>query len=386
MRNRCSSAFVCGLALLSLPMANAGAQTLYQQVNLVSDGSVPAAFIDPSLVNPWGISFSGGSPFWISDNHTGLTTLYNGTGAPIHLQTLPPPPPVNAVNIPAPGQPNTPTGAPTGTVFNGTSNFGGSAFLFATEDGTIAGWNPGVNRQSAQIVVPTTGNGAVFKGLGIQGGQLFATDFHNGTVNVYNSSLNLVHSYSDPNAPAGFAPFNVQNIGGKIYVTFAKQDADAHDDVAGLGNGFVKVLDPTTGQFTSLVSQGALDSPWGLAVAPKNFGKFSKDLLVGNFGDGHINAYDPTTGAFEGTLDDASGNPLYLEGLWGLAFGNGAAAGSVDKLYFTAGLGDPVGSGTNLESHGLFGSLASVPEPGSTAMVLAGVLTFGGLCLRRRRA
>ncbi len=192
----------------------------------------------------------------------------------------------------------------------------------------------------------------------------------------------LAGTFTDPNLPSGYAPFGIQNIGGKLYVTYAVQDAAKHDDVAGAGNGIVDVFD-TNGNFLQrLVSNGSsspLNSPWGLALAPSNFGQFSGDLLVGNFGDGTINVFDPTTGAFLGTLDDPNGNPIVIEGLWGLLFGNGGNGGATDQLFFSAGIPGP----DHIEDHGLFGDI-TVPEPSTLAIMLASGLVLLGV--RRRRA
>jgi uncharacterized protein (TIGR03118 family) len=280
---------------------------------LVTNGS------DPSLINPWGISYSPSGPFWVSDNATGLVTLYNSTGVKQGL----------VVSMPAGSEPVT------GQVFNNTSAFNGDAFLFATENGTITGWRGALGTHAEVLFAPTN---AVYKGLAISSDKstLYAANFASGTIDKYNSS-GFVSAFTDPTAPSGYAPFNVQNLGGKLFVTFAQRNGI--DDVAGLGHGFVKVFDPLTSTFSSLVSQGALNSPWGLALAPAGFGDFGGDLLVGNFGDGQIHAYDPLTGALAGTLSDKNGNPLVIDGLWGLTFGNGGNGGSVSSLYVAAGGG-----------------------------------------------
>jgi uncharacterized protein (TIGR03118 family) len=342
----------------------------YLQTNLVSDISGIARNTDPNLVNPWGLAYAPNGPFWVSDNNSGLSTLYDGQGNPQSL----------VVTIPSPfkakkGQPP-PLGTPTGIVFNGGGDFvvkqgkasGSAFFIFVTEDGTIDGWSPGVNLHKAIQVVnnsvtPTPKTGAVYKGLAI--GQdpdgrtlLYAANFRAGTIEVYDNHFRpttVGGDFTDPNIPAGFAPFDVANLGGKLYVTYAKQDASKHDDVAGAGNGFVDVFDTNGHLINRLVSGGTgspLNSPWGLALAPANFGQFSNDLLVGNFGDGRINAFDPTTGAFQGAVTDPLGNPIVIGGLWSLKFGNGGAAGPASTLFFSAGIGD--------EGHGLFGDLQAV--------------------------
>jgi uncharacterized protein (TIGR03118 family) len=339
------AAIVCS-ALAALP-ATAG----YIETVLVTSAT------DPDLINPWGISHSAGSPFWVSNNGTGTATLYNSTGTKQGL----------VVTMPAGSAPIT------GQVFNGTPTFNGDLFIFASENGTIAGWRVALGTTAEQLYgVP----GAVYKGLGIStaADTLFAANFSNGTIDLFDSTHSApIGSFADPTAPAGYAPFNVQNIGGRFYVTFAVQDAAHHDDVAALGNGLVDIFDPVTHTFTRLISNGQLDSPWGLAVAPGTFGEFAGDLLVGNFGNGEINAFNPSTGAFQGALLDAANTPIINPGLWGLIFGNGGNGGSPGSLYFTAG-------GAN-EDIGVFGRitpLSSVPEPSSFALLaigLAGLIT-----------
>jgi uncharacterized protein (TIGR03118 family) len=379
------------------------------QTNLVSDLPGVATVQDPNLINPWGISESGGSPFWVSDNNAGVTTLYGGTTTLSKVGLV--------VSIPTPPDP-TGGGTPTGTVFNiagagsfpvsgvNSSNVQTSAkslFLFATEDGTIVGWNPGVNPQGfapanagtyAIIAVDSSGNnftnpdpnqetGAVYKGLAIATSNtpiiasdanstalLYASNFRAGTIDVFDTQFSKVTAlptgaFTDPGLPDGYAPFNVQVLNGKVYVSFALQNDNSHDDVAGKHHGFVDVfnLDGTPGLpdgQVRLVSRGALDSPWGLAIAPAGFAGLSAGtdpvLLVGNFGDGFIHAYDAATGDLVGQLTDPDGEPIQIDGLWALKVGNGGNGGLTNTVYFTAGLFG--------ETHGLFGSLASV-APGS---------------------
>jgi uncharacterized protein (TIGR03118 family) len=263
------------------------------------------------------------------------------------------------VTVPPPTGSQGPS-TPTGIVFNGTSDFvvsaggvsGPAAFIFATEDGTISGWNPNVNRGAAILAVPSSGG--VYKGLAevtSPGGNfIYATDFRNNAVQVFNGSFNLVNSFTDPSLPPGFAPFGIANINGLLYVTFALQIApDNHDDQAGPGNGFVDVFNPQGGLVSQFAAQGPLNSPWGLAQAPASFGDFGNALLVGNFGDGAINAYDLATGNLLGQLTNQRGQPLFIDGLWALTFGNGGQGGNPNVLYFTAGL--------NGESDGLIGDL-----------------------------
>jgi uncharacterized protein (TIGR03118 family) len=345
--------------------ASAASDNGYTVENLVSDQPGVAETTDPNLVNGWGIAASSTSPWWVSNNGTDTSTLYNGDGVP-----QPQPTPL-VVSVP---------GAPTGTVFNGGSGFvisdgtnsGAARFLFATEGGTIRGWSPAVPPpplSSQTFVGPNdadqSGAGAIFKGLAIAGDRLFAADFHNAKVDVFDDSFNLIPGgFVDPGIPHGFAPFGIQNVGGNIFVTYAKQDADAEDEVAGQGLGFVDEYS-TDGTLIGRVAQrGHLNAPWGIAMAPDDFGFASGDLLVGNFGDGRINVYEPrgagTNGhlAFtpKGQLRDEDNNPITIDGLWGIGFGNGAGSGDVDDLYFAAGPDD--------ESHGLFGEISVAADDG----------------------
>lgn len=338
--------------------------TEYLQYALVSDQPGHALIQDPNLVNPWGIGlnpFSG--DFWISDNAAGVSTLYGGdaAGTPLVRSSL-------VVGIPG--------GQPTGQVANTTSDFtvsagGASAsadFLFAGATGDLSGWNTNVPppspSSSAQLVSATTG--ANFTGLALgqtaqQGNLLYAADFHNATIDVFNSSfqrVTLSGSFTDPNLPPGFAPFNIENIAGRLFVTYAAQDPTRDHDLPGPGNGFVDVFDANGNLMSRLivgqpgVSTSPLNSPWGVALAPTGFGGFSGDLLVANAGDGHINAFDPVSGAFLGAVLDPSGNPMSIDGLRGIAFGNGSSAGNSNVLFFTAG--------PNSHQHGLFGSIATI--------------------------
>jgi uncharacterized protein (TIGR03118 family) len=326
---------------------------VYTRVNLVSDIDGVARFTDLNLVNPWGLAFGPTSPFWVADNNRGVSTLYNGRG-----QGFPVGSPL-VVTIPTPSNPT--GGAPTGIVFNAAGEFvisanlksGSPLFLFSTEDGTILGWSPAVSVTSAVITVDNSGSGAVYKGLAIgsttKGNFLYATNFRAGMVEMYDKTFKLVNTFTDSTVDPNFAPFGIQNIGGQLYVTFALQKLpDKHDDQSGPGNGFVDVFETDGTLVRRLASHGTLNSPWGLALAPNGFGKFSHHLLVGNFGDGRINAFDVGAGDFDGQLIDPEGNPLAINGLWALQFGNGARnGGSRHKLFFTAGIAD--------ESHGLFG-------------------------------
>ena len=337
-----------------LPVQLTGAPIGFSQTNLTSDLGGVAMNQDTNLVNPWGIAFGPNTPIWISDNHTGFGTVYNGAGQPFPTSN-----PIQVTIAPPLG--GLPPAAPTGVVFNDTAGFGGSHFIFATEDGTISAWASGSN---AALAVDNSGSGAVYKGLARVGNTLYAANFNSGNVDVFNSSfapISVPGGFSDPTLPSGFAPFDIQNIGGLLYVTYTKQDAAKHDDVSGPGNGFVDVFDSNGVLQKRLISNGSLNSPWGLALAPAGFGPFGNDLLVGNFGDGTINAFDLSNGTFLGEVRDASGNAIVNQGLWGLAFGNGADGTSTNALYFTAGI---PGSGM-VEDHGLFGDIQAVPEPAS---------------------
>ncbi len=326
---------------MSFTVAFARADT-YSSTNLQSDIPGLAAHVDPNLVNPWGMAVpSATGPIWVSDNGTGVSTLYNqadGTARPL------------IVTIPTSAR-NKDGGNPTGVVFNGTTFFnvtlnGNSLpgrFIFVSEDGSISGWNPTLDGTHAIIAVDNgTNNGtnrAVYKGatLGVASGHnfLYVTNFHSGHVETYDENFQQVNltGFADPNIPAGFAPFGIQNLNDQIYVTYAKQNKERHDDVKGPGNGFVNVFDTSGILVKRLVSNGNLNSPWGLALV-------NGELWVGNFGDGLINNYNPTTGAFIETISHADATPLQFDGLWALLpLGSG--------VYFTAGIAD--------EAHGLFG-------------------------------
>lgn len=347
------------IVLFALALVAAGFSTLataqkYSQTNLVSDVPGWAATVDPNLVNSWGIAFGPATPIWIADNGTGLSTLYTGTGSIVPL----------VVTIPTP-KGVAGTSAPTGVVFNGGGNFtvmddgkaGSSLFIFDTEDGTISGWSPAVNLHRAKRVVDNSEMGAVYKGLAIgtteQGTFIYATNFNSGWVEIYDSNFKWVKNFTDMEVPMGYAPFGIQNINGMLYVTFALQDEAKHDDVAGPGHGFVDIFDLNGNKVKRLISRGDLNSPWGLALAPSNFGKFSGALLVGNFGNGHINAYNATTGVEVGHLLWPTDNTLVIQGLWGLEFGNGGPSGPSNTLLFT--------SGPDHESHGIFGTITALP-------------------------
>jgi uncharacterized protein (TIGR03118 family) len=330
----------------------------YAERALVSDVPGAAELLDPALVNPWGLAFSSTSPAWVADNGTGVSTLYAGATDPLAAVTKAP------LTVSIPG------GAPTGAVFNDTgggfvvtagASSGSSAFLFASESGIISGWSPAVPPPAPSTLAQvgyTSAAGAIFKGLAIAnpgtGPLLYATDFHNGRVVVLDASfqqITLPGGFSDPAIPTGYAPFGIEIIGGQVFVTYAKQDAAAQDDVAGKGNGFVDVYDPNGNLLRSFAAGGPLNSPWGITLAPAGFGAAGGALLIGNFGDGRINAYDPASANFLGSLGDERGKKLAIDGLWALKFGNGVI-GTPETLLFTAG---PDG-----ETHGLFGELTAV--------------------------
>jgi uncharacterized protein (TIGR03118 family) len=327
----------------------------YTQTNLVSDIPGLAAFTDPNLINPWGIALGPTSPFWVSDNGTGFLTLYNTAGKPQSL----------VVSIPPPAG-SSATSTPTGQVFNGTQDFQVAPgkpgiFIACTEDGTISAWNPGVDLHTAVLKVDNSHFKAVYKGLTLANNGsanfLYVVNFHSGKIEVFDTNYAEVHlqgdSFKDPHIPGNYSPFNVQNIGGKLYVTFARRQNNKHDEVDGTGLGFVDVFTPDGVLTQRLESGWWFNAPWGVAQAPADFGVFSNALLVGNFGSGWIAAFNPTTGAFLGLMLDSKGAPIFIDGLWALTFGNGAAGGAKNKLYFTAGL--------NGEQDGLFGSLQPTP-------------------------
>jgi len=337
----------------SSPGGTAVGHETYTVTNLVSDGTIPAAHTDANLVNAWGLTATASSPWWVANNATGTSTLYNGDGV-AQFGTTP-----LVVSVP---------NSPTGAVANTTSDFvvssggasGRAVFIFATEDGTIRGWNPGVPPPTlsteTEVAVDNSTAGSVYKGLAIgsvgSSNFLYATDFVNGHIDVFDKTFHAVDMpFVDPGLPAGYGPFGIQNIGGHLFVTYAKQSG-GNDEVAGQSLGFVDEFE-TDGTFvTRVATRGQLNAPWGLAMAPSNFGRFSGDLLVGNFGDGTINAYAPQTDgtfAHRGQLRTADRKPVTIDGLWGLGFGNGAGSGATNALYFTAGPDD--------ESHGLFGRI-----------------------------
>jgi uncharacterized protein (TIGR03118 family) len=351
---------LAGLAILSF--APNALRAGYLETKLVSDIPGLASHTDPNLRNPWGISNGPGSPFWVSDQAAGVSTLYNGLGV---AQPL-------VVTIPTP--PGRTNGAPTGQVFNPTSDFvlptGGKAlFLFASTNGTISGWNP-ASGTNAQLAVPAAG--AIYTGLAMANNgtnQLYAANARGG-IDVFDSGFNKVTvpgGFLDPSIPANLTPYNIQQIGGLLYVTYSQRGATG---------GAVNVFDTNGNLVRHISSGGTLNEPWGVTIAPASFGQFANDLLVGNFLDGRINAFDPTSGLFLGQLRDQNNNLFSEPGLWALTFGNGAAGSDPNVLYFTAGI--------NNEVNGLFGTLNAVPEPSTGVLLgIGGALLVG---IHRRRA
>jgi uncharacterized protein (TIGR03118 family) len=345
----------CALALVVVfgaTVTASASDNSYKLTRLVSDKPGVAQQLDPNLVNAWGLVAGPTTPWWVANNGTNTSTLYDGSGNPIPL----------VVKV---------AGAPTGAVFNGGSGFvvthdgasGPSLFLFASENGTIHGWNPGVPPPAPSTrafkVVDRSADDAIYKGLAIAtravGDRLYVTDFHNARVDVFDENFDQVHvagAFEDPNIPAGYGPFGIQTIGNAIFVTYARQDADGEDDVAGAGLGFVDMYSLRGTLLQRVASHGVLDAPWGIAMAPDGFGEFGGDLLIGNFGDGRINAFHHESDGdfeFDGTIQRRNGNVMSIQGLWALQFGNGDVAGPKDTLFFTAG--------PNEERHGLFGSI-----------------------------
>ena len=326
-------AFVSSLSLAVVANAQ------YTQTNLVSDGSAPANKTDPNLQNPWGLAASPTSPMWVADNASDRSTAYKTDGT-------------NLLTIGV-------QGGPTGIVYNSAGGFQSSAFLFGSLDGTISGWSGG---SSASVLFDMSSSGASYTGLGILGQNIYAADANTGNVDEFNASTGFVQSFTDGSLTGtGFTPFGIQAIGTDLYVTFA----------GGTG-GYVDEFDANGNMIRRFASLGVLDSPWGIALAPSNFGQFSNDLLIGNNDSaGWINAFDPVTGAYVGTLNQ-NGVPISLNGLWGITFGNGSGSGATNTLYFAAGAND---------QNGLYGSIVAAPEPAEGLSLLMGVVA---LAYRRR--
>lgn len=324
----------------------------YRQVNLASDQAGVAVIQDTNLVNAWGISFSASSPFWVSANGTGKALLYSVTNDNQGMTVIS----KVGLEVTIPGD-----GTPSGQVFNSHGGFNGDIFLFVSEDGTISGWRQSLGT-TAEVL--TNRASAVYKGVtlatGMNGPVLLAANFAEATLDEYDTNANLIAQLSDSKAPSGYAPFNVQLLQGMVFVTFAKQNSAKHDDVAGAGNGLIDLFDPRTGTFQRLATGTdaggklkQINSPWGLAIAPGTFGRHADQLLVGNFGSGTIMSFDDH-GRFSGLLQGVDEHALTIDGLWGLAFGNGGRAGTPDTLFFSAG--------PDSEGHGLFGSISPEEE------------------------
>lgn len=349
-------------ALAVAAPGHAESSNSYDVQNLVTDpgSGITAAHPDANLRNGWGVAFNPTGFAWVADNGTGKSTLYDGSGN------------VNALVVTIPSANGSDPGTPTGIVFSGSNTdfivtangkTGPARFIFASEDGVISAWAPTVDGTHAIRVA--LGADAVYKGVTLAGNGdgffLYAADFHGRKIDIYSSTFAPVSAagkFVDRNIPADYAPFNVQNIQGNLYVSYAKTTPGSDDETAGRGLGFVDVFDADGNLLRRLAQHGTLNAPWGMALAPTGFGKFSNDLLVGNFGDGTINAFDPRTGAFKGQLRGADNKVLKIDGLWGLAFGNGILNQPTDTLFFAAGPHD--------EADGLYGRIdARVPTAGN---------------------
>jgi uncharacterized protein (TIGR03118 family) len=344
---------VLGVCAVMLP---SGAWAAFVEQDIVSNQAGTAPLTDPNLIVPWGLAEAPTSPIWVADDAASVATLYNGGTSIVRL----------VVAIPASG--NT-APAPTGVVFNtNTTSFGGALFLFATQNGTIDSWSSGT---VAAVQAATAG--ADYTGLTIAnngtGDLIYAANFSAGRIDVFNSvfqPVTVTGGFVDPNLPAGFTPFDVKTINGNIYVTYAR---------AGGAGGFVDVFDTNGNLLQRLASNGALNSPWGLALAPADFGTFSNDLLVGNSGNGTIDAFDPTSGNFLGQLDDAQGNPIVIDGLLGLLFGNGSpGGGATNELFFA---GTPGGNNGLLGDITAVADVIAVPEPSALALFVPGLILLG---------
>jgi uncharacterized protein (TIGR03118 family) len=337
-------------AVLAIYSSGAIATTQFAQINLVTDDQTAnaAQITDASLKNPWGLSFGPTGPFWVSDNATGLSTLYSANPGTQNAAKL-------GLTVTIPGAGNV-----TGQVFNNSTGFNGNAFLFVSEDGTVSGWRGALGTTAETLVTSSASN--LYKGAAIanvgSNAYLYAANFNTGAIDVLKGASgapNLTGTFTDPNLPSGYAPFNIQTLEDKLYVAYALKDSASPDEVAGAGLGMVSIFDLQGNLERRLVTGGALNAPWGLAIAPSSFGEFAGSLLVGNFGDGTINAYNLANGSLVGQLKDGNGQVLKIDGLWALSAGNDGAAGSSQAIYFTAGPGD--------ETHGLFGAITVVPLP-----------------------
>jgi uncharacterized protein (TIGR03118 family) len=356
------SALAAALVLLAGTAWSGDTMPFYSTHPLVSDGANPADHVDASLRNAWGIAFNPNGAVWVADNKTNTSTLYDGTGTKVSLGAFP------EVHLPPATNGDA---APTGIVFNASADFvinqggasGAAAFIFAGENGTLMGWSPAVNLGNAFVAYDDKTGGAIYKGLALAqnglGYFLYASDFHNGKIDVFDKTftrVTLTGTFRDANIPQGYAPFGIRNIQGDLYVTFAKQDSNRQDDAPGAGFGFVDVFDANGGLIRRVAAQGSLNAPWGIALAPSDFGRFSNRLLISNFGDGTIDAFDPATGDFLGQLRATNGQVLKIDGLWGLSFGNGLLGQPINSLFFTSGPGH--------EQHGLYGRIDAAASDG----------------------
>jgi uncharacterized protein (TIGR03118 family) len=357
MKNYARSLSLTGLLLTAVQLANAaGPANGYIVHNMIADQPGIADFTDPTLINPWGVITNAASPFWVNNAGTGISAVYGANGLP-NANTHPTIPPTAKGTSPS---------TPTGIVANGTGGFlvQGKVpnFIFVTADGGVSAWASAVSATNAQLMVDNSSTGAVYFGLAISATTtnaaplLFAANFASGAIDVFDTNykpVTLAGAFVDPSVPAGYAPFNIQNVGGKIYVMYAKQNAGKNFAVLGAGLGYVAIFDTSGNLLKHLASNGPLNAPWGVAVAPATFGAFASDILIGNFGDGTINAFDPTSGAALGALQDQNGNVLSFPGLWGLLLGNGGSGGDANAIYIAAG--------GATQKHGLFASIQASP-------------------------
>ncbi|MBB5418739.1 TIGR03118 family protein [Paraburkholderia atlantica] len=358
------SVVACGAAVATLVSCGGGGggssnssstsppvQSSFAATALVSDGAVPAAHTDANLKNPWGVAFNPKGFAWVADNGTNVATLYDGNGVPQSL----------VVTIP---DGKNGSASPTGIVFNGTQSFlvtengksGVAAFIFAGEGGTITAWAPAVGPTNAFVMYDDGAGGAVYKGLALaamnNGNFLYATDFHNNKIDVFDTTFTKVSmpgAFTDPAMPAGFAPFGIQAIGSNLFVTYAMQDADKHDDVAGAGLGMVDVYDTAGNLKQRFATGGPLNAPWGIAQAPASFGSMSGAIIIGNFGDGIINAFNASSGQSMGPISGPNNSPVVEHGVWGIAFGNDLSNQPSSTLFFAAGPND--------EADGVYGRI-----------------------------
>jgi uncharacterized protein (TIGR03118 family) len=361
-----------GFAMATLPAL----AVPYQAISLVTDdqpailsGGVSTRIQDPGLINAWGISFSPTSPFWLSSNGAGTSTLYSVNPLTQAVTKV-----ARTVTIPGAGN-------VTGQVFNGAATqFNGDNFLFVSEDGNFSGWRNALGTNNAQ---PLSSLSAIYKGAAISSigsnSYVYAADFHGGSIDVFKGNLTapvLTGTFADSLLPSGYAPFNIQALAGSLYVAYAQQDPGSPDEVAGAGLGIIDRFDLQGRLIERIASGGSLNAPWGMAIAPSSFGAWSGALLVGNFGDGRISAFSAGSHAYLGQVSGLDGQPLVIDGLWALSPGNNGSAGSKNTIYFSAGPGD--------EMHGLFGYLMPVPEPGTAVILGAGLALVIWRAARRR--